>query len=198
MKSKTVIFAATCVLTSVILIVATIGDSWIAMSTTIHSPSSGALGKSIDINEGLWSVCVYSDFKNTAGSSGCQSIEHTTEKLSTEVGGWLYACRVFCVVACISSIVAVLCVLMNIKREMVYTRLVVSLSFVAATIFVLIAIIVYTIEFESATEFASGETLIPVDTDYGWSYILIWIGLILSGLHSVTVFFVLKKNPYRV
>lgn len=168
------------------------------MSTTIHSPSSGALGQSIDVNEGLWNVCVYSDFKSITGSNGCYGIEYAVEKRSTEVGGWLYACRGFCIVACISSIVAVLCVLVNFKREMLYTRLVVSLSYVAASIFVLIAIIIYTIEFESATEFASGEPLIPSDTDYGWSYILVWISLILCGVHSVTVFFVLKKNPYRV
>ena len=85
MKSKTVIFAATCILTSVILIVATIGNSWITMSTTIHSPSSGALGQSIDVNEGLWNVCVYSDFKNIAGSNGCYRIEYAVEKRSTEV-----------------------------------------------------------------------------------------------------------------
>ena len=196
MKSKTVIFAATCLLTCVILVVATIGNSWIAMSTTIDTPNSGA-GRSVNVNEGLWNVCVYSDFYNMV-SNGCHSIEYATEKRSTNIGGWFYACRAFCVIACIASVIAVLFVLMNFKREMNHTRLVVAVSFVAAAIFVLIAIILYTFEFEAATEFASGETLIPVDTDYGWSYILAWVSLILCGVHSVAVFFVIKNNPYRV
>ena len=202
-STKKLLFVATCVFTSVILIISTVGNSWISMDTKVHITRGSE--RSVRINEGLWKVCIYSEnhYQQSSVLTGCNTIEFVTEQRGgtnseNTIEGWFYACRAFSVVACLLSLLAVLFILVDLKRSMEHTRLMVSITYITAAVFIVIAIILYTVQFEKATEFASGETLIPVDTDYGWSYILAWIGLILCGGHSVTVYFVVKKNPYRI
>lgn len=198
MKSRKIIYTGTCILTVVIMVVATVGNSW---STMKHNPGVNVNGqkRTISIDEGLWKVCVYSDYSGTL--RGCTTIESSIRGKNVdgddEVPGWLQACRAFTVLSCLAGFVGVITILVSFKREMDQTRFVVSFSFVAATVLMLIAIVVYTVQFESATEFASGDVLMPNDTDYGWAYISAWIGVILSGIHAFTIFFVQKKNPYR-
>ncbi|XP_066910329.1 lens fiber membrane intrinsic protein-like [Clytia hemisphaerica] len=198
MKSRKIIYTGTCILTFVIMVVATIGNSW---NTMKHIATVNVNGQQriISIDEGLWKVCVYSDYQGTV--RGCTTIESSiTDKHINEdheVPGWLQACRAFTVLSCLAGLVGVIMILVSFKREIDQTRFIVSFSFVAATVLMLIGIVVYTIHFESATEFASQDVLIPNDTDYGWAYISAWIGVILSGIHAFIIFFVQKKNAYR-
>jgi len=195
MNSRKLIYLVISFLTFIIITVATIGNGWTAMKTLIPQP--GITPKKLNIEEGLWKVCINSDYHTTM--RGCHTVEEAAKRLSKDVPGWFHTCRGFSILACVATALGTLLLLVSFKYEFTHLKFSLSFAFVTAFVSLTISIIVYTVQFEKVTaEFASGQPLIPNDTDYGWSYVSAWIGLILSAVQAILAFFVEKKNPYRI
>lgn len=195
MKSRKGLYLATCLMTFIIIMAATIGNSWTSMKTTVSlSTSTRMLEETIE--EGLWKVCFYSEINSFL--HGCKTVEDTAVVFKKDIEAWFHTCRAFSIMACLASITGTLLVLASFCFVLNHTRVLVSISFVASTIFLTVTVAIYTAEFEKAKEFASGPSLIPDDTDYGWCYISAWIGIILSAVHAIAAFYMEKKSPYAV
>ena len=168
MDIKKIIVLVIGVLAFIFCAACTGGNNWIEASLFVRRVRS-------ETNQGIWKVCV---------RSVCVSIEDSLKVGGHSVPGWYNACRAFAILSVLGIAAGLLLAALGIVNEKI-KGFFASVFLFGAALCMIIALSVYA----SKNDMSSAASFLNISWNYGWSFVLGWIGVVATGVSGLISIF---------
>ena len=168
MDIKKIIVLVIGVLALIFCAACTGGNNWLETSIPIGNTVR-------ETNQGLWKAC----------SNGvCLSIEDTLKLAGATLPGWYMACRAMAILSCLGIAAGLFLAFLGIVNEKV-KGFFASVFLFGAALCMIIALSIYI----SKNNLSDVAALYKISWNYGWSFILGWIGVAAAGVSGLISIF---------
>ena len=130
-----------------------------------------------ETSQGLWQVC-------SSSTGNCLSIDDSLKIVGQTLPGWYMACRAMAILSCLGIAAGLFLAFLGIVNDKI-KGFFASVFLFGAAVCMLIALSVYT----SKNNLSETAAFLKLSWNYGWSFVLGWIGVVAAGVSGLISIF---------